>query len=324
MSSSTILKAINTALRDEMSDDPDVIVMGEDVGRLGGVFRATEGLQTEFGEKRCFDTPLAETAIIGASIGFAIYGSRPVPEIQFDGFAHTAFEQIVTHLAKYRNKTRGRVAMPITVRIPYGGGIGAIELHGESPETYWSHTPGLRVVTPSTPHDAYWMLRQAIRSNDPVVYLEPKRRYYLKGEIGAKDTVIPLDRAQIRRVGTMATVIAYGPMMPIALQAADLAQERGWDLEVIDLRSLSPIDDETVIESVKKTGRCVIAHEAQQTLGLGAELATRITEGAFEYLEAPVQRATGFDTPYPPAQIEGYWLPDAYRILDCVANTLEY
>ncbi|OZD68967.1 alpha-ketoacid dehydrogenase subunit beta [Rhodococcoides fascians] len=324
MSPSTVLKAINAALRDEMQSDPRVIVMGEDVGRLGGVFRVTEGLQAEFGDKRCFDTPLAETAIIGASIGFAIHGSRPVPEIQFDGFAHTAFEQVVTHLAKYRNKTRGRVAMPITVRIPYGGGIGAIELHGESPESYWVHTPGLRVVTPSNPHDAYWMLRQAIRSDDPVIFLEPKRRYYLKGEIGPADSAVPIDRASVARDGSDATVIAYGPMVPIALNAASMAAERGWDLEVIDLRSLSPLDDETITASVRKTGRCVITHEAQQSLGLGAELAARVGEAVFDYLEAPVQRATGFDTPYPPAQIESYWLPDAYRILDCVATTLEY
>ena len=318
----TMLAAIRQALFDEMEQDPAVIVLGEDVGKLGGVFRVTDGLQATFGERRCFDTPLAETSIIGASVGFAMYGARPVPEIQFDGFAHTAFEQIITHLGKYRNKTRGRVAMPVTVRVPYGGGIGAIELHGESPETYWVHTPGLTVVTPSTPHDAYWMLRQAIQSNDPVIYLEPKRRYYLKGSIGTE----PLDlrQAAVRREGTDVTVIAYGPMLPVALDAAAKAAERGWSVEVVDLRSLSPIDDATITASVQKTGRCVITHEAQQTLGLGAELATRVMETSFDFLEAPIQRATGFDTPYPPARIEGFWLPDTFRILVCIASALVF
>lgn len=323
MTGTTMLQAINRALRDAMAADPSVIVFGEDVGKLGGVFRVTDGLQAEFGDRRCFDTPLAEAAIIGTSVGFAMYGHRPVPEIQFEGFAHPAFEQLTVHLARYHNKTRGSIELPVTVRIPYGGAIGAIELHSESPESYWLHTPGLRVVTPSTVDDAYWLLRQSIESNDPILYLEPKRRYYLRGEIGEREPA-PIDRAITRRRGTDATVVAYGPMVAIALEAAELAQERGWDLEVIDLRSLNPIDDEALVESVRRTGRCVITHEAPQTLGLGAELAMRISEGAFDWLEAPIQRATGFDTHYPPARIEEYWLPDAYRILDSIAVTMEY
>lgn len=323
MTTVTMLQAINRALRDAMRADPSVIVLGEDVGRLGGVFRVTEGLQEEFGDQRCFDTPLAEAAIIGTSIGFAIYGHRPVPEIQFEGFAHPAFEQITVHLARYHNKTRGAVRLPVTVRIPYGGAIGAIELHSDSPESYWVHTPGLRVVTPSTVDDAYWLLRRAIESDDPVLFLEPKRRYYMRGEISEVEAA-PMYRGLVRRRGADVTVVAYGAMIAVALEAADLAAERGWDVEVIDLRSLNPIDDELLVASVRKTGRCVIAHEAQQTLGLGAEIAMRVSAGAFDWLQAPIQRTTGFDTHYPPARIEEFWLPDAFRILDSVAFTMEY
>jgi 2-oxoisovalerate dehydrogenase E1 component beta subunit len=320
----TMVQALNRALYDAMEADPDVIVLGEDVATLGGVFRVTDQLQTKFGPQRCFDTPLAEVAIIGASIGFAVYGRRPVPEIQFDGFMHTAFEQVTTHLAKYRNKTRGTVGLPITVRVPYGGGIGGIELHGESPETYWVHTPGLRVVTPGTTRDAYWLLRQSIRCNDPVIFLEPKRRYYLREDLDLPVDGPPLDRAVVRAEGTDVTLLAYGPLVQTALEAAEAGREEGWSIEVVDLRSLSPLDDETILASVRKTGRCVIAHEAQRTLGLGAEIAARVVESAFDLLEAPVFRATGYDTPYPPARIEEFWLPDPDRILDCVAQAMEF
>lgn len=324
MAATTMVQALNRALYDELESDPDVVVFGEDVATLGGVFRVTEALRTKFGSQRCFDTPLAEVSIIGAAIGFAIYGRRPVPEIQFDGFAHTAFEQIITHLAKYRNKTRGTVGLPITVRVPYGGGIGGIELHGESPESYWVHTPGLRVVTPGTTRDAYWLLRESIRCDDPVIFLEPKRRYYLREDLELPVDGPPLDKAVVRREGTDVTLLAYGPLVQTALEAAEAAREEGWHVEVVDLRSLSPLDDETIVNSVRRTGRCVVAHEAQRTLGLGAEISARVMEAAFDMLEAPVFRATGFDTPYPPARIEQFWLPDTDRILDCVAQAMEY
>jgi pyruvate dehydrogenase E1 component beta subunit len=320
----TMVAALNRALADEMSDDDSVLVLGEDVGTLGGVFRVTDALQARFGVERCFDTPLAESAIIGASIGLALYGYRPVPEIQFDGFAHPAFEQVVTHLAKYRNRTRGRVRLPITVRIPYGGGIGAIEQHGESPESYWVHTAGLRVVTPGTPEDAYSLLRQAIRCDDPVIFLEPKRRYYLKEDLDLPVPTAAMDKAVVRRTGDDITLICYGPMLRTAMEAAQAADEHGWSVEVVDLRSLSPLDEETIVESIRKTGRGVVAHEASQSLGLGAEIAARVTEAAFYHLEAPVLRATGFDTPYPPPRLEKHWLPDVDRILDRIERSMKY
>jgi pyruvate dehydrogenase E1 component beta subunit len=324
MAAVTMVQALNRALADELGEDQSVLVFGEDVGTLGGVFRVTDTLQARFGPDRCFDTPLAESAIVGSSIGFALYGYRPVPEIQFDGFAHPAFEQVVTHLAKYRNRTRGRVSLPITVRIPYGGGIGAIEQHGESPESYWVHTAGLRVVTPGTTADAYSLLRQAIRCEDPVIFLEPKRRYYAKENLELPVQTEPLDKAVVRRAGDDVTLVCYGPMVRTALDAAEAAREYGWSAEVVDLRSLSPIDEETVVESIKKTGRGIVAHEASQSLGLGAEIAARVTEAAFYHLEAPVLRATGFDTPYPPPRLEKYWLPGVDRILDTIERSLKY
>jgi pyruvate dehydrogenase E1 component beta subunit len=324
MAAVTMVQALNRALADELAEDPKVLVLGEDVGTLGGVFRVTDGLRREFGADRCFDTPLAESAIIGTSIGFAVYGFRPVPEIQFDAFAHPAFEQVVTHLAKYRNRTRGRVGLPVTVRIPYGGGIGAIEQHGESPEAYWVHTAGLRVVTPGTPADAYSLLRQAIRCDDPVIFLEPKRRYHVKEELELPVRTEPLDRAVVRRPGDDVTLVGYGPMVRTALDAAEAAEELGWSVEVIDLRSLSPLDEETVVRSIQKTGRGVVAHEASRSLGLGAEIAARVAEAAFYHLEAPVLRATGFDTPYPPPRLERFWLPGVDRILDTIQKSLKY
>ncbi len=318
----TMAKAINRALHDAMASDNRVLVFGEDVAKLGGVFRVTDGLAGTFGDARCFDTPLAESAIIGIAIGMAIRGFVPVPEIQFDGFSYPAFDQMVSHLAKYHMRTRGDVSMPVTVRIPSFGGIGAVEHHSESTETYWLHTAGLKVVVPSTASDAYWLLRQAISCPDPVVYLEPKRRYWAREEVDPDTPGLPIGRAAIRRGGDDVTVITYGSLVATALNAAGLAEERGWSLEVVDLRSLNPLDFGTVAESVRRTGRAVVMHEGPRTLGFGAELAARISEELFYELEAPVLRATGFDTPYPPARLEKMWLPGPDRLLDCVERAM--
>lgn len=321
----TMAQALNRALHDEMEVDDRVLVFGEDVGRLGGVFRITDQLQEAFGDARCFDTPLAESAILGTSLGLALYGFRPIPEMQFDGFTYPGFEQLVSHIAKYRNRSRGTVKLPITVRIPYGGGIGAVEHHSESPETYWVHTAGLKVVSPGLPSDAYWLMRQAIRSDDPVVFLEPKRRYWMKEEAELPvDDGLPMHRAAIRRQGSQVTLVAYGPMVRTAMEAASAAEDEGWDVEVIDLRSLNPLDERAIVESVERTGRAIVVHEAAQTLGMGAEVAARVQEACFWHLEAPVLRATGFDTPYPPAMLEDFWLPDVDRILDHVERSLSY
>jgi 2-oxoisovalerate dehydrogenase E1 component beta subunit len=319
----TMVQAINRALHDAMAADERVLVFGEDVATLGGVFRVTDGLAETFGEQRCFDTPLAESAIIGIAIGLAIRGFVPVPEIQFDGFSAPAFDQIVSHLAKYRMRSRGDVDMPVTVRIPSFGGIGAVEHHSESTETYWLHTAGLKVVAPSTPSDAYWLLRHAIAGRDPVIYLEPKRRYWGREPVDTAEQGLPIGRAAIRRAGDDVTVLTYGGMVPTAVRAAELAAERhGWSVEVVDLRSLNPLDFDTVAASVRKTGRAVVTHEAPRTLGFGAELAARIQEELFYELESPVLRATGFDTPYPPARLEKLWLPGVDRLLDCVEKAL--
>ena len=320
----TMAQAINKALHDAMEDDERVLVLGEDVGRLGGVFRVTDKLQERFGDQRCIDTPLAESGIIGTSIGLAIYGYRPVPEMQFDGFTYPAFEQIVSHLAKMRNRSRGRLTLPVTVRIPYGGGIGAVEHHSESPESYWVHTAGLKVFTPGNPADAYSMMREAISCDDPVIFLEPKRRYWMKADVELPTSTEPARRAVVRTQGTDVTVIAYGPMVKTALDAAEAGAEEGFSLEVVDMRSLNPIDEETILASVKRTGRAIVVHEAGRTLGIGAEVAARIQEFAFYHLEAPVLRATGFDTPYPPAKLEEFWLPDVDRILDLAERALSY
>jgi pyruvate dehydrogenase E1 component beta subunit len=320
----TMVAAINRALHDAMAGDDRVLVFGEDVARLGGVFRVTEGLAETFGPARCFDTPLAESAIIGIAIGMAIRGMVPVPEIQFDGFSYPAFDQIVSHLAKYRMRTHGDIDMAVTIRIPSFGGIGAVEHHSESTESYWTHTAGLKVVVPSNPSDAYWLLRHAISSRDPVVYLEPKRRYWSRGEVDTSVPGLPIGKAAVLRSGQDVTVVTYGGLVDTALGAAELAAEQqGWSLEVVDLRSLNPLDFDTVAESVRRTGRCVVMHEGPRTLGFGAELAARISEELFYDLEAPVLRATGFDTPYPPARLEKLWLPGVDRLLDCVERTLE-
>ncbi len=321
----TMVEALNMALRDALTDDEKVLVFGEDVGRLGGVFRVTDGLMDQFGKTRCFDTPLAESALIGMSVGLALRGFRPVPEIQFDGFMYPAFDQIVSHLAKYRNRSRGRVPMPVTLRLPSFGAIGSPEHHSESPETYFVHTAGLKVVVPSTPADAYSLLRESIACDDPVMFLEPKRRYWVRQDVELPVRTEPIGRAVVRRRGDDVTIVTYGGLVSVALEAAEAAAaEEGWSLEVIDLRSLVPLDRDTILASVVKTGRCIVAHEAPRTLGMGAEIAALVQEHAFWNLEAPVLRATGFDTPYPSARLEHAWLPGVDRLLDCVERSLSY
>jgi 2-oxoisovalerate dehydrogenase E1 component beta subunit len=318
----TLSQALNRALRDAMAEDPSVHVMGEDVGRLGGVFRVTDGLTAEFGEDRCTDTPLAEAGILGTAVGMAMYGLRPVVEMQFDAFAYPSFEQLVSHVAKMRNRTRGALPMPLTIRVPYGGGIGGVEHHSDSSEAYYVATPGLHVVTPATVADAYGLLREAIASDDPVVFMEPKRLYWSKSDWSpeAPERVPGIGTAVVRRRGTSATLITYGPSVPVCLEAAEAAREEGWDLEVVDLRSLVPLDEETVVASVRRTGRAVVVHEAPGFGGPGGEIAARITERCFHHLEAPVLRVTGFDIPYPPPMLEQHHLPGVDRVLDAVAR----
>ncbi|HWF17021.1 MAG TPA: alpha-ketoacid dehydrogenase subunit beta [Acidimicrobiales bacterium] len=321
----TLGKALNAGLRQALTDDDKVILMGEDIGKLGGVFRVTEGLQDEFGDRRVIDTPLAESGVVGTAVGLALRGYRPVCEIQFDGFVYPAFDQIVSQVAKFRYRNEGRVAVPVTIRIPYGGGIGAVEHHSESPEAYFAHTAGLRVVTPSNAADGHRMIQQAIASDDPVIFFEPKRRYWEKGDV---DTDAPLDdmplhRARVLTEGTDVTVAAYGPMVATSLEAAGIGAEEGISLEVVDLRSLSPIDFETLETSVHKTGRLVVVHEAPVFCGLGAEIAARVSERCFYSLESPVRRVGGFATPYPAAKLERHFLPDADRILHEVDRCLQ-
>lgn len=318
----TLGKAINTGLRRAMADDDRVMVLGEDVGALGGVFRVTDGLIDEFGAKRVVDTPLAESGIIGTAVGLAMRGFRPVCEIQFDGFIYPGFNQIVAQVAKLHYRSEGAVRMPITIRVPFGGGIGAVEHHSESPEAYFAHTAGLRVVSCSNPQDAHSMIRQAIASDDPVMFFEPKRRYWAKGEVDEEFETIPLDRARVVAEGSDVTLAAYGPLVMTALDAAVAAGDEGTSIEVIDLRSLSPLDFDTVAASVRKTGRLVVAHEASKNGGVGAELAAGITERCFNWLEAAPARVTGFDVPYPPADLEEFFLPDLSRILDSVDRVM--
>ncbi|GAA3462726.1 pyruvate dehydrogenase E1 component beta subunit [Saccharothrix longispora] len=323
MSTLSMAGALNKALADALEADPGVLVFGEDVGALGGVFRVTDGLAARFGDARVFDTPLAESGIVGTAIGMAMNGLRPVVEMQFDAFAYPAFEQITSHLAKMRNRTRGRVGLPVVIRVPYGGGIGGVEHHCDSSEAYYTHTPGLRVVTPGTPDDAYRLLRDAIDCPDPVIFLEPKRRYWAKGEVTSSGSASPgpgFDRALVRRAGRDVTLIAYGPMVATALETAEAAAEEGWDVEVVDLRSLAPFDDETVCASVRRTGRAVVVHEASGFGGYGAEVVARVTERCFHHLHAPVLRVTGFDTPYPPPKLEEHHLPSVDRVLDAIAR----
>jgi 2-oxoisovalerate dehydrogenase E1 component beta subunit len=316
----TLAQALNAALRDALTEDDTVVIFGEDVGTLGGVFRITDGIARDLGEDRCFDTPLAESGIVGFALGMAINGFRPVVEIQFDAFAYPAFEQLVSHVSRMRNRTRGAVGVPMVIRVPYAGGIGGVEHHSDSSESYYVHTPGLKVVTPATVADAYSLLREAIADPDPVVFLEPKKLYWSKAEIDLPVRTSPFGTAEVRRTGADATLVAYGPSLPIGLEAAEAAVKRGWDLEVVDLRTLVPFDDETVAESVRKTGRCLVVHEAAGFAGVGAEIAARVQERCFHSLHAPVLRVTGFDIPYPPPIVERYHLPGVDRVLDAVGR----
>jgi len=317
-------RALNAGLRKAMEDDPRVLLMGEDIGRLGGVFRITEHLQRDFGDRRVLDTPLAESGIVGTAIGLAMAGFRPVVEIQFDGFVFPAFDQITSQLAKLTNRHEGALSMPVVIRIPYGGHIGAVEHHQESPEAYFAHTPGLRVVAPSTSNDAYWMIQEAIRSNDPVIFLEPKSRYWQKGEVELEASALPLHASRVVRRGTDVTLVGHGAMVTTLLQAAALAEAEGTSCEVVDVRSLSPVDYGPILDSVRSTGRMIYAQEAPGHTSVGSEIAATVMERAFYALEAPVLRVSGFDAPFPPAKLEGTYLPDADRILEAVDRSLAY
>ncbi len=320
----TLAKALNEGLRAAMTADEKVVLMGEDIGTLGGVFRVTEGLKTEFGERRVLDTPLGESGIVGTAIGLAMRGYRPVCEIQFDGFVFPAFDQITTQLAKLTYRHAGTQAFPVVVRIPYGGHIGAVEHHQESPETYFAHTPGLRVVSPATPHDAYWMIQEAIEGNDPVIFLEPKSRYWPKGDVDLVTPGAGLHQSRVVRRGSDVTLIGHGAMVSTLLAAAELAEREGTSAEVVDLRSLSPIDWAPILDSARRTGRVVVCQEAPGNVSVGSELAATIAERAFYSLQAPVLRVSGYDTPFPPAKLEQLYLPDVDRILEAVDRALAY
>jgi 2-oxoisovalerate dehydrogenase E1 component beta subunit len=323
----TFGKALTAALSDAMEADERVVVFGEDVGPLGGVFRITDGLTQRFGEQRCFDTPLAEAGIMGMAVGMAMNGMRPVVEMQFDAFAYPAFEQVVSHVAKMHNRTKGKVKLPIVIRIPYAGGIGGVEHHCDSSESYYVHTPGLTVLAPATVADAYTMLRDAIDSDDPVVFLEPKKMYWSKDTVDLKalemarrdpEVVSGIGKAVVAREGTDATLIAYGPSVPTALAAAEVAAQEGRSLQVIDVRSLVPFDDKTVAAAVRTTGRAVVIAEAPGFASVASEIVARVQERCFHSLAAPVRRVVGFDTPFPAPKLERYYLPSVDRILDAV------
>ena len=321
----TLARAITLGLRTALEHDPSVLLMGEDIGALGGVFRVTDGLQRDFGPQRVVDTPLAESGIVGTAIGLALRGYRPVVEIQFDGFIFPAFDQITTMLAKMHYRSRGTLSLPVVIRVPFGGGIGAVEHHSESPEALFAHTAGLRVVSPATPADAYTMVQEAIASPDPVLFFEPKARYWDKAEVALTPYGTPgagLDKARVVRPGSDLTLVAHGPSVSVALKAAEAAAAEGTSLEVIDLRTISPLDAATVVESVRRTGRCVVVHEAPVLYGTGAEVAARITEECFFHLQAPVLRVGGFHSPYPVAKLEHDYLPSVDRVLDAVDRAL--
>ncbi|MGL5406058.1 MAG: alpha-ketoacid dehydrogenase subunit beta [Propionibacteriaceae bacterium] len=324
MTKMTLGKAINAGLRKALENDPKVVLAGEDIGKLGGVFRITEHLQKDFGPERVIDSPLAESGIVGTSVGMALRGYRPCVEMQFDGFVFPAFDQIINQMAKMHFRTHGQINIPMVVRIPCGGGIGAAEHHSESPEAYFCHTPGLKVVSCSNPNDAYWMIQQAIADDDPIIFFEPKRRYHEKGEVDETQPPMDLFKAKVVRPGTSATILTHGPSVKTCVQTAEAAASEGLELEVIDLRTLSPLDMDTIEASVKKTGHAIVVHEAQRSFGLGAEIAARVQESCFYHLEAPVMRVTGFDTPYPPSRIEEEYLPNLDRILDAVDRSLAY
>jgi 2-oxoisovalerate dehydrogenase E1 component beta subunit len=318
----TLARALNLGLRRALEDDDRVVLIGEDIGKLGGVFRVTDALQKDFGEDRVIDSPLAESGIVGTAVGLAMRGYRPVVEIQFDGFVFPAFDQIVSQVAKLHARSRGDLLVPAVIRIPYGGGIGAVEHHSESPEAYFAHTAGLRVVTPSNPVDGYWMVQQAIACDDPVVFLEPKRRYWEKAELDPTATPDPLFAARLVRPGRDLTLACYGPMVRTCLDAAQAATNDGVEIEVVDLRSISPLDVDAVCASVERTGRLVVVHEAPVFGGIGGELAARVSERCFYSLEAPVLRVGGYHAPYPPSRLEEHYLPDLDRVLDAVDRSL--
>jgi 2-oxoisovalerate dehydrogenase E1 component subunit beta len=324
MAEITMVAALNRALRDSLSEDDRALILGEDVGKLGGVFRVTDRLQAEFGQDRVFDTPLAESGIAGVSVGLALAGWHPIAEMQFDAFSYPALNQVISHVAKYRYRSRGRAAVPLVIRIPFAGGIGAAEHHSESPESYYAHTAGLKVVVPSSPLDAYTLLRQSVADPDPVIFLEPKSRYWSKEEGEPSANGPAIGAARLVREGSHCSIVAYGAMVPRSMQAADRLAEAGVSCEVLDLRSLVPLDLESLASSVRRTGRAVVVHEAPLTLGMGAEISARIMEEAFDYLEAPVVRVTGYDTPYPPATIERHYLPSVERIVAAVSRTVAY
>jgi pyruvate dehydrogenase E1 component beta subunit len=317
-------QALNQALRRSLQDDDRVLVFGEDIGKLGGVFRITDKLQSEFGEERVFDTPLAESGILGISIGLCLAGWRPVSEIQFDAFSYPALDQVISHVAKYRYRSAGTAGLPLVMRIPVGGGIGAAEHHSESPETYYAHTSGLKVVIPSTPIDAFNLLVRSIQDPDPVIFLEPKSRYWSKESGDLEPGGLPIGKARLLREGTHATLVTWGGMIPRCMGAAEAAAEDGVEVGVLDLRSLVPLDLDAVAETARTTGRVVVVHEAPMTAGFGAEVVARIVEDCFDYLEAPVLRVTGYDTPYPPATVEEYYLPSVDRIMGTLERVLSY
>ena len=321
----TLVQAVRDGLATEMGRDDDVLVLGEDVGENGGVFRATEGLIDEFGEQRVIDTPLAESAIVGTAIGMAAYGLRPVPEIQFMGFIYPAFDQIVSHAARLRARSNGRYTCPMVVRAPYGGGIRAPEHHSESTEAFFVHQPGLKVVIPSTPYDTKGLLTAAIRDPDPVIFLEPKLIYRaFRGDVPTESYEVPLGEAAIRREGEDVSVFTWGAMTRSTLEAAENLDAEGIDCEVVDLRTLSPLDEETVLSSFKKTGRATVVHEAPKTGGLAGELVATIQENAMMYQEAPITRVTGFDVPFPLHALEDYYMPEPARIEDGIRETVEF
>ena len=319
-----MVAALNAALRDALTDDDRVLVFGQDVGRSGGVFRVTDGLQAEFGQRRVFDTPISEAGIVGAAVGLAFAGWRSVVEMQFDAFSYPALEQIIDHVAKMRGRTRGRVGMPITIRMPAFGGIKGKEHHGESPETYYAHTAGLKVISPSTPGNAYRLLRLAIADPDPVIVLEPKARYWVKDDVELSIDGTGIGEGAVVRNGDAATVFAYGAMVARCLDAAATLAEEHVSVRVVDLRSLSPLDTDLIARCVRETGRAVVVHEAPKTLGLAAEVSARIVEEAFDFLEAPVRRVTGYDVPYPPASLEQHFLPSVERIAAAMREVVAY
>ena len=325
MAKRTLVEAINSGLMVEMEKDPSVIVLGEDVGKEGGVFRVTEGLQVKFGPKRVFDTPLAESAIIGVSIGMAVKGLRPVAEIQFEGFLHPAMDQIMNHAARIRNRSRGHYTCPLVIRSPWGGGIHAPEHHSESPEALFAHTPGIKVVIPSSPYDAKGLIISAIRDPDPVLFFEPKRIYRaIKEEVPDGEYTVPIGKAKVIREGSDLTIISWGAMVREVLRAAETAEKEGFKAEVIDLRTISPMDDETYLESVRKTGRAVVVHEAPPTCGVGAEIIARINEKALLSMQALVVRVTGFDVVMPLFKLENHYLPTPERILRGIRKAMNF